>query len=443
MSGSLRLRAARPEDVDAIVAVDPVAAVDEERRRFIGAHVEAGQVFVAVARRSVVGYLVLEHGFFGRGFIAMLCVHPDRRRAGVGMALVRHAERACRSARIFTSTNRSNLPMQALLARLGYERSGVVDDLDPGDPELIYSRSLRAEPGDDARALPAAELRLLDVVRRAPHPEPWTEGDNIPWHDPAFSERMLREHLSQEHDAASRRSAKLDRHVAWIHGTLLSGAATQVLDLGCGPGLYAARLAALGHRCHGIDFSPASIRYAREQADAVGSACSYVLGDLRQVDFGRDHGLAMVLFGELNVFTPDDAQAILRKAHAALQPGGWLLLEPHTFEAVRGMGDEPASWSTGASGLFADAPHLVLTEHAWHEGRRAATIRHFVVEAATGEVQRHAQTMQAYTDAEYHALLAAAGFGDVAVHPSLTGRSEDAEPGLMVIAARAMGSGAA
>lgn len=443
MSGSLRLRTARPEDVAAIVAVDPVAAVDEERRRFIGAHVQAGQVIVAGARRSVVGYLVLEHGFFGRGFIAMLWVHPDRRRAGVGMALVRHAEGACRSARMFTSTNRSNLPMQALLARLGYERSGVVDDLDPDDPELIYSRSLRAEPGDGAGSAPTTHLRLLDVVRRTPHSEPWAEGDNIPWHEPAFSERMLREHLSQEHDAASRRSAKVDHHVAWIHGTLLSEAGTQVLDLGCGPGLYAARLAALGHRCRGIDFSPASIRYAREQADAAGSACSYVLGDLRQVDFGRDYGLAMVLFGELNVFTPDDAKAILRKAHAALRPGGWLLLEPHTFEAVRGMGDEPAAWSTETSGLFADAPHLVLTEHAWHEGRRAATIRYFVVDAATSEVQRHAQTMQAYTGGEYRALLAAAGFGEVSVHPSLTGRSEDAEPGLMVIAARPMDSGAA
>ena len=27
-------------------------------------------------------------------------------------------------------------------------------------------------------------------------PEPWDEGDNIPWNEPGFSRRMLREHLT-------------------------------------------------------------------------------------------------------------------------------------------------------------------------------------------------------------------------------------------------------
>jgi 2-polyprenyl-3-methyl-5-hydroxy-6-metoxy-1,4-benzoquinol methylase len=54
--------------------------------------------------------------------------------------------------------------------------------------------------------------------------------------------------------------------VAWIHAELLGGTPTDVLDLGCGPGLYTERLAALGHRCVGIDVSPASIAFARARA---------------------------------------------------------------------------------------------------------------------------------------------------------------------------------
>jgi hypothetical protein len=38
---------------------------------------------------------------------------------------------------------------------------------------------------------------ILDIVNRTPEPAPWSEGDNIPWDDPALSERMLAEHLSQ------------------------------------------------------------------------------------------------------------------------------------------------------------------------------------------------------------------------------------------------------
>ncbi len=107
---------------------------------------------------------------------------------------------------------------------------------------------------------------LLDVINRKLPPTPWEEGDCIPWSDPAFSERMLKEHLRQDHDAASRRTEKIDEQVAWIHGDLLAGQPTKVLDLTCGPGLYTSRLARLGHECVGIDYAPAAIRYADDNA---------------------------------------------------------------------------------------------------------------------------------------------------------------------------------
>ena len=83
----------------------------------------------------------------------------------------------------------------------------------------------------------------------------------IPWDDPAFSQRMLENHLSQEHDWASRRLPVIERQIEWIVRQLKPAAS--VLDLGCGPGLYAQRLAQRGFRCTGIDFSPAAINYAR------------------------------------------------------------------------------------------------------------------------------------------------------------------------------------
>ena len=52
--------------------------------------------------------------------------------------------------------------------------------------------------------------------------ELWTGAYKIPWDDPAFSRRMLNEHLSQEHDLASRRVEWIDRQVEWIHRGLLS-----------------------------------------------------------------------------------------------------------------------------------------------------------------------------------------------------------------------------
>ena len=65
----------------------------------------------------------------------------------------------------------------------------------------------------------------------------------------------------------------------------------EAVDLGCGPGLYSSRLARLGHACTGIDFSPASVAYAREQAAAQGLDCRYHEGDVRRTDFAAGYGL--------------------------------------------------------------------------------------------------------------------------------------------------------
>lgn len=279
-------------------------------------------------------------------------------------------------------------------------------------------------------------MNLLELVNRNKPPEPWAEGDNIPWNDPGFSERMLKEHLSQDHDAASRRSEIIDRHVAWIHTHVLRGAPTRVLDLGCGPGLYASRLARLGHSCTGIDFSPASIAYASAQATAQGLDCRYIGGDIRSTPYGSGFGLVMLIFGEFNVFKPADARLILDAAYQALDPGGVLMLEPHLLEAIEKEGREPASWYSCSSGLFLDSPHVYLEEHFWDAERSVTTTRYFVLDAVKDQIIRYASSMQGYTEAAYREALGASGFAEIAIYPSLEGSSEPGPYGLCAITAR-------
>ncbi len=277
---------------------------------------------------------------------------------------------------------------------------------------------------------------LLDLVHRSAIPQPWAEGEKIPWNDPPFSRRMLREHLSQEHDWASRRATTLGKHVDWIQHFVLSDRPSRVLDLGCGPGLYTSWLAGLGHTCTGIDFSPASIEYAREQAQKSGLSCDYLLQDVRAAEFGSDYSLVMFIFGEVNVFTRPDLEGLLKKASAALSPGGSLLLEVHTFAAVRRIGSQPASWYSAPTGLFSERPHLCLQENFWDKDRSVATQRYFVVDAQTGQVTRYASSMQAYSPDGYLALLQGCGFQQVQYYPSLTGESDPSQPDLFVILAR-------
>lgn len=101
-----------------------------------------GQCWVARRGGEIAGYALLKPTFFRRWWIERLIVRPDHRRQGVGTALVRGCEAACAAPQLFVSTNESNAPMRALLAKLAYEPSGRVDNLDENDPELIFVKRL-------------------------------------------------------------------------------------------------------------------------------------------------------------------------------------------------------------------------------------------------------------------------------------------------------------
>ena len=286
-------------------------------------------------------------------------------------------------------------------------------------------------------------MKLTDLVQRSTPPGPWLEADNIPWDEPAFSERMLREHLSQHHDRASRRSHRIEQQVRWLHEEVLGAMPSRLLDLACGPGLYTERLAALGHECLGIDFSPASIAHARRAIAGRLLACRYVEGDIRTTDYGRANDLCIFVHGEFNSLRPDDAALVLRRACASLAAEGQIVVEVHSFDAIQRIAEAPPRWYTAAAGLFSDRPHLVLVETFWDAGEHAATERFFVVDLETGGVERHATTGKAYRDEEYRSLFSGAGFRDVVFAPGM-GDAEGAHAdGLFTVRAVRSRAGAA
>jgi hypothetical protein len=112
-------------------------------------------------------------------------------------------------------------------------------------------------------------------------------------------------------------------------------------------------------------------------------------------------------------------------------PNGFLLLEPHAFEAVVKIGEQPSSWYSAEKGLFSEEPHLYLQENFWDTEDNVAIQRYYVIDAATGEVARHSASTQAYTNEEYRSLLAECGFGEVVFYPSLGGSAGSPEGDLI------------
>jgi SAM-dependent methyltransferase len=262
---------------------------------------------------------------------------------------------------------------------------------------------------------------LQQIYDRPLPPIPWRHGVNLPWDDPAFSERMLREHLDQSHGAASRRLPEIRAQVEVMLGWLGLRPGDRLLDVTCGPGLYAAEFARRGIAVTGVDFSPASIRYAREHC--AGLPCEFVQADVREIDFAslssQPFDAAIYLYGQFTVLEPEESADVLRRVRQVLRPGAPILLEILADEKF----DKKDStwWYTDRGRLWGDFPFLHLGERRWDREQRAAVERFHILNLESGELQTYGLADQAYTAEMMAAMLVGSGYEDVQVYPAWDG----------------------
>ncbi|MBN3763739.1 GNAT family N-acetyltransferase [Burkholderia sp. Ac-20365] len=135
------MRLAVDSDAGQLAAVDQLAACEPRRKELIEQSIADGQCWVATRAddpMTVLGFGILNRSFFHQHFVQLLIVHENQRRLGIATTILLALETQCRGSKLFTSTNASNAPMRALLARAGYKPSGWIDNLDADDPELIF-----------------------------------------------------------------------------------------------------------------------------------------------------------------------------------------------------------------------------------------------------------------------------------------------------------------
>jgi len=138
----VRLRQALVGDAPLILAIDAAAGMLRAPHvpALIAELLALGMSWMAEVGGAPAGFAVVSRRFFSRPFVELLVVDPGFRRLGVGSALMRRCADAHKGERLFTTTNQSNTPMRALLAKEGFAPSGMIENLDPDDPELVFVR---------------------------------------------------------------------------------------------------------------------------------------------------------------------------------------------------------------------------------------------------------------------------------------------------------------
>ena len=203
---------------------------------------------------------------------------------------------------------------------------------------------------------------VLKTVREYSGKPPLFEpGEEKFWDDDHISIGMLQAHLSQEHEAASRKIEAIEAQVEHLTFTGILKEGDRVLDLGCGPGLYASRLCRKGLKITGVDISRRSIEYAVKDAVENDLDIDYRLADFFSIDFSGKYDAVMQIYGEVNTFSDEKREAFLTNVHNSLKPEGLFIFDV-TTRKLRNKEGAGNRWYLFNGGFWRPGKHLFLEE---------------------------------------------------------------------------------
>ena len=201
------------------------------------------------------------------------------------------------------------------------------------------------------------------------------------WTDDHTSKQMISFHLNKEIDVASRHEAFIERSVEWITSHFNVGAGTKIADFGCGPGLYAARLAKIQAHVTGIDFSNRSIQYAQKIANREGLSIHYVTENYLDYETDDRFHLILMIMCDFCALSPTQRKKMLGKFQTFLEPGGSVLLDVYSLNAFE-QREEIAKYETNLlNGFWSPKKYYGFLNTFKYEKEKVVLDKYTLIEA--------------------------------------------------------------
>ena len=273
----------------------------------------------------------------------------------------------------------------------------------------------------------------LEDINNRPEPfECYTAADL--WTDNHTSEQMLAYHLNADIDVSSRRVEFIDQSVAWIGSHFDVGTGTRIADFGCGPGLYANRLAKLGASVTGIDFSKRSIKHARTVAAEEGLTAAYVNQNYLEFETEDRFDIILMIMCDFCALSPAQRMTMLEKFQALLASGGSVLLDVYSVNAFE-QREEAVSYEENLLNGFWSAEKyygflntfkyddvgVVLDKYTIVEAKRTRTIYNWLQFFSPGSLQSEFEKA-GFTRQEFYGNVAGAPFAESASEFAIVGK---------------------
>ncbi len=273
----------------------------------------------------------------------------------------------------------------------------------------------------------------LEEINKRPEPFACYTAAEL-WTDTHTSEQMLACHLDADIDLSSRRVEFIDRSVAWIGSHFNVRAGTRIADFGCGPGLYANRLAKLGASVTGIDFSKRSLRHARTVAAEEGLAAEYVNQNYLEFETEERFDIILMIMCDFCALSPEQRMTMLGKFQTLLASGGSVLLDVYSRSAFEQREEAASCEENLLSGFWSPEKYygflntfkyddigVVLDKYTIVEARRTRTIYNWLQYFSPGALQSEFEKA-GFTRQEFYGNVAGAPFAESASEFAIVGK---------------------
>jgi SAM-dependent methyltransferase len=244
------------------------------------------------------------------------------------------------------------------------------------------------------------------------------------WTEEYIATQMLNAHLDPNFDWASRRNSIIEKTVDFLNTNVLKYNSS-ILDLGCGPGLYAEKLCKNGHKITGIDFSKNTINYAKSSAKKQGLDIEYKCDNFLNLKYFEDYNIVMQVYGEINTFSDEERDKLFKIVYNALKPNGLFIFDVST-PVLRKKCCLKKNWYISEGGFWREKTHIVLEEGFQYDND--IWLDQYIVAADDG-VQVYRTWYHDYTVETISEIIHNCGFKIIDMRGSLTGESikEDSE----------------
>ena len=241
------------------------------------------------------------------------------------------------------------------------------------------------------------------------------------WTDEHVSKQMLSFHLNGDVDLSSRNTAFIDRSVEWLVDTFAVSPSTRIADFGCGPGLYAQRLARKGAKVTSIDFSERSINYAREQAKKEGLDIDYRCQDYLDFQPDQRYDLIILIFCDFCALRPAQRSRLLEIFSNSLAPGGTLVFDVQSVNDFARREEGVVFARNMMDGFWSSKDNFAFQQTFLYPDEKISLDKYTIIEE--NRTRTIYNWLQYYTPAILEEELTRAGFkvskwfGDVAGSP--------------------------